>query len=194
VAKKRIYAGAAVGCLAVMLGTHLLSLKLEKGQLEREKATGKQIAAIVKEKQEIQKRSKTATDRVSRAKGELKKPAGLSRGSRSCLQALNAVNDVLHEMSEDILVEYVWVRPVSKAGAATSVIKITLRGDSIRDNLFVHRNLYKPLLNAKRNVGGKSLPQFSKVDLTRNQNKVNPETGDSEGSEFIFDCEFKPAD
>jgi len=105
VATKRPYAAAAVGCLAVMLGAHLLSLTVKRSNiqhtLERQKVTTKLVGDV----RSIQAKYNTAKDGVSGARSELDQLVDISRRYRACAEATNAINRVLDEMSADIILD-----------------------------------------------------------------------------------------
>ena len=118
VAKKRPYAAAAVGCLAVMLGTHLLSLTVESSNiqrtLDRQEITKKLVSDVV----QVQTKYNSAVAGASGAKSRLDRLVGISLGYRGCAEATNAINRVLDEMNTDIILGQMKLEPTKARFAA----------------------------------------------------------------------------
>ena len=175
VAKKRAYAATAVGCLAVTLGTHMLSLKAEEGRLVAENTTLQNVKAFVEGVEGVGKGYKAAARKADRARTKLDGPTALAKESRGCIDALNALNRVLNEVDEKIVrkrvtidprkAEFTAVERGERRGPAKTLpaMRITISAYTDRDAPFIITQLKNPLAKAMTGYGAKRRPAFANV-------------------------------
>jgi type IV pilus assembly protein PilM len=121
VAKKKPYVATAVACLAVMLGTNLMSLRTEKARIEEEIRTLADVTAQVDELDRVRTDYKKAETGVANAITALQKPTELSKGGaghRGSLKAANALNGVLRPMDTNLLLTRVKYSPTKASFTA----------------------------------------------------------------------------
>jgi len=202
--KKRPYAAAAVGCLAVMLVTNLLALTAEKSRLDGEKDTEQGVRSFVKDVKDVGDKYSRANSAVGLAYEKLSTPTGLAKETRGCIEALNAINKILDGMSDEIEIGEVKITPGrakftavqqgKKRGSSTVLpaMKIFISGRMKRDDArFVLRQLKGPLTEAKTVSGGKPRPQFANVHVR--PETVMTDTGamsEAAGTKFTATCDF----
>ena len=204
VSKKRAFAAAAVGCVAVMLGTHLLSLMSEERRLNRENKTQDDVKKFVADVGRVEKAYAAAEGKVKTAHGRLSKPTTLSKGIRGSAEALDALNRVLDKVSKKIIIKQVTIASgrakftaadSGRTGAAKDLpaMKIVIYGVTKEDQLFVSGQLVKPLEAVRVASGGKTRSQFAHVEpqLVR---LMSEDGRKSIGTEFTIKCDVLVTD
>ncbi len=211
VAKKRPYAAAIVGCLAVMLATNLLSLKSQEARVRKELRTQEETRSLVGRLREVENKYGAAKGAASNAVRRLDEPVALSTGYpdqsmgyRGCIEATNALNRILHAMSKEIKIEGIAVSPEEveltadeyggKSGGRKRTLpamKLVITGRTRRDPTFVDKNLVKQIERASTTTNGGSRPQFANVEFKATRLQAAEE---SAGVNFTIRCDFLAAD
>jgi len=198
--RKRPAAAVAVACLAVMLGTHLISLTVQKGRVAKAKAEQVEITALNKEFAEVDEDYRVAAGEVTTAARALSRSTELSRGYRGCLDATNALNRILHNMSEDIVVSEVRMTRVNvsfeaeehggKGGGKKTLpaMRIRLDGHTHRKPLFVERELVTPLRTTPVDANGGRRPLFARVKFDPIRTRAGADGGET--YTFSVDCDY----
>jgi type IV pilus assembly protein PilM len=208
VAKKRPSAVAAVACLAVLLGTSFLAVQSEKAQveadLEAQKKTTERIQKLQRAEQSYQSAKKKITG-PGGVKSKLVEPMALSEGHpkagigyNGCLEATNALNEVLNRMSSEIVLRQIRLTPASvqleaaefgPAAGPVPSIQISLAGRTDSPNIqFLQQQLVVPLQTERRMVDAKPRPVFAKV-----LDGFRP-TSAASGIEFTLECHYVISD
>ncbi len=175
VSKKRAYAATAVGCLAVILGSHLNSLRRDVNRLVAENRELVGVENFVKSTEAVGDAYDDAKRAADGARGKLKPPTELSKKDRGCAEALNAINRVLDKIDpkivrKDVNISAHKARFSAKdrglhSGAPKSVaaMRITVSAFTKEDSSFVFKYFKTPIIDAKTVSGGKRRPAFANV-------------------------------
>jgi len=209
--RKRPYVAAAVGCLGLLLGGHLLSVRAEKKAVDGNLAYVRGKAAEVANVDQLIKDYDAAQGEVRSAVDALKKePADLSVGKsigyRGCLQATNEICRVLFKdatpgsMSTDIVITRIDVAPLPSDGTfkaedfgGTSgtrklpAVRIKLSGlTRSTDPSFLEQQVVVRLERATMSTGTGSRRSFAVLRDTYMPVRL----GTEDGFEFTLTCDF----
>ena len=194
ISKKRAYAATAVGCVAVMLGTHLLSLKSEESRLITENKTLDGVKVFVKSVEDVGGKYKTAAGAADKARKDLAGPTNVSKEARGCADALNALNEVLDRLDKKIIRKEMKIAPHrakftaaelgKQYGSAQTLaaMEITVSASTKEDPSFIIRRFKTPIKAAKTGSGSARRPVFANV-------KGDPESV-PEGAIITLTCDF----
>ena len=206
ISKKRAYAAAAVGCLAVMLGTHMLSLRGDGSRLTVDNNELKGVKSFVIDKETVGKAyNDDAKTKADDARTKLAKPTELSKHARGRAEALNAINKVLDKIDPKIIrrevkitahrqkVKFSAKERGLRSGSDKTVpaIKITISAVTKEGLSFVYEEFKTPIIDAKTVSGGKRRPAFANVD----GDPVSIRSGSTDGTEPVgtkitLTCDF----
>lgn len=203
-AGKRPFAAAAVACLALMLGTNLLSLHGEKSRMEKKLALQQEIKALVKQVSKAEadyKREKTRRDQTA---GRLDIPLALSVGYpkrlvgyRGLASALDSINRVLDTMSEAVVInrltavpQRIKLKPGDYDGSrsAAEAISVDIQGYRKGRGIDFLERLVADIKRVRTAGGAESTQRFARVGYANP--RLLDEGTENERMEFLLHCDF----